>query len=260
MGVKTRLLVTVKSYPLPSTVPAIKEHVCTAGVLEDGSFIRVYPINYRYKPYWQWYLKYQWIELELVKNKHDRRPESYSPSGDAGISIGEKLPSKRNWADRKRYVLAKGTDTMCYLRTLTLAKTEKSLAIIKPASVEDFIVEEDERDWKPAWKAVLAQAEIFGPKSKPLEKIPYKFSYRFYCSEPGCRGHTMMISDWELGQLYRSMRDKFQDERTAVAKVKQKFLDQMCARSIDTHFFVGTVAGHGTWIVLGVFWPKKENN
>lgn len=25
-----------------------------------------------------------------------------------------------------------------------------------------------------------------------------------------------------------------------------------------THFFVGTVLSHGTWVILGVFWPKKE--
>jgi hypothetical protein len=31
----------------------------------------------------------------------------------------------------------------------------------------------------------------------------------------------------------------------------------MCASNIDTHFFVGTVLSHGTWVILGVFWPKK---
>lgn len=67
----------------------------------------------------------------------------------------------------------------------------------------------------------------------------------------------MMIEDWELGQLYRSMKDKFRDPNMAAQKVKQKYYDAMCAPNIDTHVFVGTVLAHGTWVILGVFWPKK---
>ncbi len=46
----------------------------------------------------------------------------------------------------------------------------------------------------------------------------------------------------------------------AAQKVKQKYYDAMCAPNIDTHVFVGTVLAHGTWVVLGVFWPKKIVN
>ena len=90
-----------------------------------------------------------------------------------------------------------------------------------------------------------------------MEKIPYTFSYVFECVEPGCPGHKMMIEDWEVGQLYLKMRDKFGSEEIATEKVRQRFYDQMCAPSIDAHFYVGSVIGRGTWIVLGVFWPKK---
>jgi hypothetical protein len=67
----------------------------------------------------------------------------------------------------------------------------------------------------------------------------------------------MMIADWEVGQLYRKMRDDCGSEQTAICMVKQRFLEQICAPEIDTHFFVGTVLPYHTWIVLGVFWPKK---
>jgi hypothetical protein len=60
-------LITVKTYPHPSK--SHLELVCTAGVLEDGSLIRLYPIDYRYMPYWKWYRKYQWIEVEVTKNE-----------------------------------------------------------------------------------------------------------------------------------------------------------------------------------------------
>lgn len=254
MAVTLKVLITVKTYPLPSET--YQELVCTAGVLEDGSFIRLYPIDYRYRPYWQWYRKYQWVELEAERNDRDPRPESYRPFPDTEIRpLGEPLRTSNNWAERKRYVLAKGVQTMCGLRSLPQNKC--SLGIVRPSRVSDFRVEAAERTWKPDWKDLFRQQRLFGPKQKPLEKIPYKFSYVFRCEAPHCGGHTMMIEDWEVGQLYRAMRDKFSSEEVAVEKVRQKFFSQICGAQVETHFFVGTVLSHGTWVVLGAFWPKK---
>jgi hypothetical protein len=39
---KARVLITVKTYPLPAS--AFGDRVCTAGLLEDGKWIRIYPI------------------------------------------------------------------------------------------------------------------------------------------------------------------------------------------------------------------------
>jgi hypothetical protein len=144
---------------------------------------------------------------------------------------------------------------MCDLETLP--QHQCSIGIIRPKKVSDFVVAETERDWKPQWKELFQQQKLFGPQQKPLEKIPYKFSYTFTCEKQGCNGHEMMIEDWEIGQLYRAMRDKFGNEETAIEKVKQKFFNQICAPDVDTHFFVGTVLKHGTWVILGTFWPKK---
>jgi hypothetical protein len=252
MAEKVRVLITVKTYPLPS--PSYRELVCTAGVREDGSFIRLYPIDYRYKPYWQWFRKYQWVELAVEKHRRDPRPESYKPVGDIR-PLGPPLSTKDSWRERKKYVLAKGESTMCGLE----AKKQKevSLGIVHPLKVTDFICEPTECEWKKEWRAAMDQLSLFGPERKPLEKVPYKFSYKFRCEEDGCGGHQMMIEDWEVFQLYRSMRDKFGDEKVACEKVKDKFLGQICSPEVDTHFFVGTVLEHGTWIIIGAFWPKK---
>lgn len=74
---KTKVLITVKTYPTISK--KYEELVCTAGFLEDGSWIRIYPIQFRKKSYSEQYSKYDWIELDLVKNKSDFRPESFRP-------------------------------------------------------------------------------------------------------------------------------------------------------------------------------------
>lgn len=72
-----RVLVTVKTYPNPST--KYDELVCNAGFLETGEWLRIYPIKFRSLPYSQQYKKYNWIELDLVKQTSDFRQESYRP-------------------------------------------------------------------------------------------------------------------------------------------------------------------------------------
>ena len=74
---KTKVLITVKTYPAISG--KYDELVCTAGFTEDGKLIRIYPVPFRKKDYSQQYRKYEWIELDLVKNTSDFRPESYRP-------------------------------------------------------------------------------------------------------------------------------------------------------------------------------------
>jgi len=257
MGEKIELLVTVKTYPLPSTDLAIREQVCTAGVLRDGSFRRIYPVNFRDRPYWEWYSKYDWIELEVEKSQDDERPESFSPIPGTAIRKVGYLDERRNWLFRKQVVLAKGTQTMCSLRRA--ARHECSLGIVRPREVTDVRFLRTSSTWKPEWEVLFRQQRLFGPQQRPLEKIPYDFRYWFRCEDPNCPGqHKMIITDWDLGVLFRKMRDKFGDERVAAQKVRQKYLDQMCAPDVDTHFFVGTVRQYGTWIVLGVFWPKKD--
>ena len=64
---KTKVLITVKTYPAISS--KYDELVCTAGFLEDGSWIRIYPIQFRRKSFEEQYRKYDWIEIDLVKIK-----------------------------------------------------------------------------------------------------------------------------------------------------------------------------------------------
>ncbi len=255
MRERIEVLITVKTYPTPSS--KYDELVCTAGVKEDGSFIRLYPINYRSKPYWQWYKKYQWVEIEVEKRTQDPRPESFRPIGKIK-PLGPPIDTKNNWAERKRYVFAKGVSTMCDLQRKN--QREVSLCIIRPRIVEDFVIEESEREFSKEYLIRIRQMDIFQTNErKPLEKIPYKFSYKFRCEDPKCRGHEQKITDWELGALYLRMRDKYQ-EQSACDKVKEKFYDTICATDKDTYFSVGTTLGYGTWIVIGTFWPKKETD
>lgn len=46
----------------------------------------------------------------------------------------------------------------------------------------------------------MSQKDLFESESPELlEKIPFDFSYKFRCDEPGCNTHTMKCTDWEMG-------------------------------------------------------------
>jgi len=48
---RKKVLITVKAYPQPSR--SYDELVCTAGILEDGSWIRIYPVPFKFICFWE---------------------------------------------------------------------------------------------------------------------------------------------------------------------------------------------------------------
>jgi hypothetical protein len=91
----------------------------------------------------------------------------------------------------------------------------------------------------------------------PIEKIPYKFSYVFECNDPNCNTkHDLMIEDWEICQLYRSEKQRVGEEE-ALKKVAQKYKDEFLTKK-DLSFILGTESKWNKWLIISVFYPKKE--
>ncbi len=254
-----KVLITVKTHPIPSA--KYDELVCTAGVTETGDFVRLYPVNFRDLPYSQQYRKYQWLEIDAEKHTgRDSRKESYRPNSDSIRLLGEPLSSDHNWSQRSQYALAKKSQSMEEL-SQKQEEDRTSLGIFKPKSVVDLVVSPDEPDWKPAFRAALMQQRLWEnckASKEPPRKVPFKFQYRFACDDSRCKeSHKMMIEDWEVGALYWRCVDDGASPEEACAKVKQKFLGQLCAPERDTHFYVGTILAHPkSWVIIGVYWPK----
>ena len=74
---KERILITVKTYPTLSR--SYGETVCTAGVREDGSWVRIYPVPFRRLEQEDQYKKFDWVECGLVRGAKDPRPETRHP-------------------------------------------------------------------------------------------------------------------------------------------------------------------------------------
>ena len=264
----TKVLITVKTYPTISS--KYDELVCTAGFTEDGQWIRIYPIQFRKKLYSEQYKKYDWIELDLVKNKSDFRPESYRPySFDNEIKIVGNIDTKNNWRERKNIVLKKVYNNLSELVDEAHNKNIcTSLATFKPANILDFKIETVEREWDKTKIAKLEaeqkQGNLLKQPDNPFEvvrKLPYKFSYLFQ-DNAGTQS-KLMIEDWEIGQLFWNCLSKHEgNEHKACEDVRRKYYDDF-AKTKDLYFFLGTTQLHhyvskNPFMIIGVFYPKKE--
>ena len=250
---RTKVLITIMTYPHPSRDH--QELVCTAGITEHHEWVRLYPIDYRYRPRQQQFRKYQWIEIDLLPYGagNDRRKESRKPILDTMRSLGEPLSTKNGWQERRQIIDQMPIHTVKQLQSLY--ETDRvSLGIVRPAKVLDVEITPADPEWKPEWQMLFSQLRLFGPQQKPLRKIPFKFSYVFEC-EDNDKPHRAMIEDWELGVLWLNEVARLGNESKAAESVRHKFLNELCAPKRDTRFFMGTVFPYNTWVVLGVFWP-----
>ncbi|MFN0030968.1 MAG: hypothetical protein ACKVOR_02300 [Flavobacteriales bacterium] len=262
----TRVLIAVKTYPTLST--KYDELVCTAGFLEDGRWIRIYPIQFRKRSYSEQYSKYEWIEVDLVKNEKDFRPESYRPvSHDTPIEIiGEIKADGEDWHERRKIVLQKVYTSMSQLIEEAKEKSiTTSLAVFKPTKILDFLAEpEEEREWKKKRQESMKQYNLFeeskGNPTEVVRKLPYKFSYVFEDDEGKKR--KLMNEDWEVGALYWNCLMRHEgDEAKTVEDVRKKYFDDF-SKTKDLHFFLGTtlkfhaMKAPNPFVIIGTFHPK----
>lgn len=258
---KTRVLVTVKTYPTLSK--KYGETVCTAGVRPDGTWVRLYPVPFRRLDETEQYRKFDWIECRLHRNAKDPRPETYRPADETELVPVGHMDTDDGWRERRRLLLetAEVYDELDVL--IRRAKdNERSLAVFRPTDVLDLVVEEDEREWDPKRLAAMRehtnQHELFDDNAwretfAVIPKLPFNFSYRF--RDAAGRESTLQILDWEIGQLFWNCVRRH-DEKRALELVRQKYLDEFGRK--DLHCFLGTTEqwhfrAPNPWLIVGVF-------
>jgi hypothetical protein len=260
---RERVLITVKTYPTLSR--KYGETVCTAGIRKDGTWVRIYPVPFRRLQEAEQYSKFDWVECRLNRNESDPRPETFRPADFAELTSVAHIDTADNWRERRRLLLK---TTRVYNRLAELIEGAKSnqisLAVFKPTRILGFSWEEEERDWDPAkvkeMRDKTGQQELFEEETwrqtfKVIPKLPYSFSYKF--EDADGKKSELQILDWEAGALYwNSLRSSDGDERHALAKVRQKYLDAFT--KTDLHFFLGTTQefhfiSPNPWVIIGVF-------
>jgi hypothetical protein len=135
-----------------------------------------------------------------------------------------------------------------------LKKEDASLGVIKPelTGIDVIINSTDIYDQQ----TYFSLADDYLEKREKV-KMPVELRYQFKCKdEPECKGHDIILIDWELNELARNLMRKEKDKKIIEDKIKNKFFDFMKTR--DLYFFMGTHFRFGTWIIIGLFYPQKR--
>ena len=258
-----RVLITVKTYPTLSGTYG--ETVCTAGLREDGSWVRIYPVPFRLLEEINRYKLFEWIECPLERNPKDFRPETFRLLDPSQIRRGERLDTTYKWRARREIVLKTAT---VYDRLEPLIKAAKdnttSLAIFKPTEIVGFVHEPTDREWSrkklEEMRAKINQIDLFDDNEwhatfRVVNKLPYKCYYRF--ADAAGKASRLQILEWQIGALFwNCLEQAGGDEEEALAKVRQKYVDEFADK--DVHFFLGTALGFqlvapNPWMIIGVF-------
>lgn len=260
---KERILITVKTYPTLSR--KYGETVCTAGVREDGSWVRLYPVPFRRLEEKEQYRKFDWVECRLGRNKSDPRRETYRPLDPGELHPVGHIDTADKWRARRQLLLKTARVFTRLDELIAGAKAnEVSLAVFKPTRILGFAWQEEDREWDPAkvreMREKTKQLELFEDNSwratfQVIPKLPYSFSYEF--EDAAGRRSDLQILDWEIGALFwNCLRDCDGDERQALGKVKEKYFGEFLKK--DLHFFLGTTqewhfVAPNPWVIVGVF-------
>lgn len=255
---KHRIVVIVKTYPNLSR--RYDETVCVGGIDGERHWIRIFPVRFRQLPFLSRFKKFDVIEAEVEPaNDKYMRKESYHVR-DSTIRIIGHLPTKEdNWKQRKDLLLSY-LDKSIESLEVEKEKSHRSLGIIKPREIQDFYKKHtsEVREWE---KELMAgtQKLLDGSMHKyesPLAKIPYAFRYKFVCDDPQCAGHELMCEDWEMLELFRSMKEKYKDDEVAFQKLKDRYFTWLL-KERDPYFIVGTESKWNNFIIVSVFYPPK---
>lgn len=266
---KKKVLITVKTYPTLSS--KYDELVCTAWITDTWEWIRIYPMPFRKFDDYNKYKKYDWIEIDLIKNNSDPRPESYRPNNTppSPVILGN-IPTwkDKKWTERKDIVL---NNVYYDLDKLILENKNDSwisLAVFKPTKILDFTFEKCSKDWDSKKLKVIEEKqkqtslfEDIKETFKIMPKLPYKFKFIF--EDINWKKSNVMIEDWEIWQLFWNCLEKYWSEVNALDKVKQKYYDNF-AKTKDLHFFLWTTRSFNGWannpfVIIWTFHPPKDD-
>jgi len=269
MSETRKVFITVKTYPTLSK--KYDELVCTAGILDDGRWVRIYPLPFRKLDYDNRYKKHEWMELPLIKNEEDPRPENHKITDIDKVKLtGEAVGTEQSWYERQRIIFDINPIYEDLNEVIEKANNnELSIAIFKPAEILELVVKEVDREWSQdkleLLKAKASQLSLFQTEEEVkkeflcVDKLPYKFSYRL--KDINGKESTMMIEDWEIGMLYwNCLKQVNGDEMEAIKLVRKKYIDKFSNKDIS--LFLGTTRKwHGIapnpFVIIGVFYPPK---
>lgn len=242
MPTTERILITVRTYPNPST--QYHETVCTGGITDQGEWRRLYPVPLRYLDERQKFHTWDVIKVAVRPSRHDKRPESRSP--DLGtIEIVDKLKS---WDSKVQWVCPFSFESLEEMKS-----AGRSLGSVRIGEVLDLEAKPAPAEWDAKRQQKLSQLMLFD-RTLPLEPVPFQFRFKWrdLCGAE----HNSLVISWEMAETYRQYRERYDNP---IDKMKRILLDDYLSSKRNSEFFMGNHSRfRKTFMVCGWFIPPKR--
>ncbi len=260
---ETRILVLCKTYPSPSARHV--ETSCIAGMEQDGTLVRLYPVPFRLIGDHKRFKKWQWISARIEKARTDRRKESHKIFIDTINCNSQPLATKDHWKARRKLIgKLRIFHDFAELETARLAEGI-TLGLLRPSALLGLdLTPVDSPEWTEAEKARLLrlqeQGSLFDETdagSIPmLRKLPFDFHYRYFCDVGGRRAvYRHKIVDWEVGALYWNVRKRngANWQVPFLAKLEREL------PACDLMFLMGTIHRFpDQWLIISLIYPPRQ--
>lgn len=262
--VDQRILILCKTYPSPSE--KYVETSCVAGVREDGSLIRLFPVPFRLVSADKQFKKWQWITAKIEKARKDHRPESHQIKIDTLDCSGEALPTRNDWAVRRAALQRTPVFSSFSDIEQERVATGQSLALLRPSKLVGLDIEEVKpAEWTDEEIAKLLTEQRQGAlfeedrtELKTLRKLPYSFHYRYECIQPDgtVAQFRHKIVDWEAGALFWRCQREYGSNWES--KFRERLWDYMNARELI--FLMGNIHRfQKQWLIVSIlYFPVKD--
>lgn len=260
---KERILILAKTYPSPSA--QYVETSCVAGISQDGSMRRLYPVPFRMIEESRQFKKWQWIDVRIEKASKDHRPESHKLYVDT-IQCGDGIDTKQAWAARWEWL--ERIPTFESVERLEERRLQHglSIAILRPKRILGLVITKARsQEWTEEEKEKLIddqmQGDLFSEAEvkkqvSELRKVPFDFYYRYVCDTPdGEHEYKTKIVDWEAGALYWNCHRSHGPNWEVPFRDKLEF--QLLSK--DLMFLVGNQHRfQDQWLIISLIYPPRQ--
>lgn len=233
-----RVAILIKAVPRASK--KYGETVCCAGVTENGTWKRLYPVRFRQLSGSSQFRRWDWISYRYRRPTDDARLESCHVFEDTIEVVGAVQPEAR----------AELLDRLIVSSASEAAANNQSLAIVRPRSLR-FIFKKKNQSLIEAERQLFAKAgrqtSFLDAELAVFDPLPYAFAFRF---EDGAGRHTYQCSDWETQATFWRWREQY-GEIKALELLSARYNDEYPKKGVV--FALGNVLKRPhIWQLLGV--------
>ena len=240
---KEEIAVLVRSTPEKSKKDGNGHPVGVTGINKDGELLRLYPLGFRYGEGMVDFRKNDLLEVTVTKPEHDIRWESRK------VLSYVNLQSPLKEREIKELVLP-------LVKSVERLNTEgASLGVVKPEILDieikvNSIETCDRQQYFNLMGDFLENGERAG--------MPVELRSIFRCEgEEACRGHKIILLDWEFNETIRNIIRDEQESAGVERKIREHFFNLMQEKEL--YFIMGTHFTYGTWMITGIFCPEKNS-